>query len=489
MKQFPRFALISSAFVLCGAQDTFSISRAIPGFSNGGSIDTHDIVVPAEDGREPMDPANDATRLHPQLRADSLRIETAPRAGSTSRRVFPSSWWPMRNEGIAARWNSNVKNYADWRSDRDNLAPTEKYDLLFYPGESRRFEEFRAFSLADSRRPADERGEGTVRPAITVVGPTTAWEMANHGTYQNITPESWWGHCNGWSSYVTAEPEGAPMRDIYVRRENGKLVECATSDASCVLFRMADIEALMSELYFHDTSTVAGRRCNTPRDKIERDAQGRPTDPACRDLNPGTLHLAVTGLLGRGAPALRNLNGPLEKLPFVMDFAYHEEVWAFPIVGYEIRNAQYITEAAASRLVCRTANAAGRCRDFKWNENARRFASIELVVQTVAYETNPAGLLVAPQSRSFEPSRFVYKYVLELDGRGTILGGEWITSPTSSGPNSKEMHPDFLFMSVQSEATTEEDDDRGGRVDNPYLSSVNVKELLRLSRSPAPTQP
>lgn len=486
MNRFPRFTLIASTFVLFGARDTLAVDRAIAGFSSGGNVDTHDILVPAENGRDPMDPANDATRLHPQLRADSLRIETASRSGTTSRNIFPSSWWPMRNEGIAARWNSNVKNYADWTSDRDNLSATEKYDLLFYPGESRHFEEFRAYSLADSRLPADERAEGTVRPAITVVGPTTAWEMSNHGTYQRTSPESWWGHCNGWASYVTAEPEGAPMRDIYVRRNNGKLVECATPDSSCVLFRMADIEALMSEIYFHDASTVAGRRCNTAREKIERDAQGRPTDPACRDLNPGTLHLAATGLLGRGAPALNNLNGPLEKLPFIMDFSYFDEVWAYPIVGYEIRRAQYITEAHASRLVCRTANSAGRCNDFKWNPNAKRFANIELVVRTVSYEMSSSELLVAPHLRKFEPTQYAYNYVLELDGRGTILGGEWIVAPTSSGPNNKDMHPDFIFMSVQAEATSEGADDRGGRVDNPFLSSVNVKELLRLSRTPAP---
>jgi Transglutaminase elicitor len=485
MKPIPRLALAVPALICLGAQPTTDTVRSIPGFSLGENIDTHDVVVPSSNGREIMDPANDPTRLHPQLRPDLLRIENARRAGSTARRIFPSNWWPMRSEGIAARWNSNVKDYANWNTDRKNLAPTEKYDLLFYPGQSRRFSEFRAYSLAESRRPANERGSGIVRPAVTVIGPTTAWEMANHGTYQDTYPEAWWGHCNGWSSYVTAEKEGAPLRDIIVRRENDKIIECNEADPGCVYFRMADIEALMSEVYFHDTATIAGRRCNVARDKIDRDELGRPTDPACRDLNPGTLHVAVTGLLGQGAPPLSNLNGPAEQIPFIMDFAYHDEVWTFPVIGYEIRRAQYITETQASRLVCQNR----RCRSYRWNENATRFASVEMVLFTMTYETSMSGLLDAPLSRTATPSQQAYSYVLELDGRGTILGGEWITAPRADGPNSKELHPDFIFMSMQSEATTEDDDDRGGRVDNPYVSSVNVRELLRISRSKRPNGP
>ncbi|MBK9264119.1 MAG: hypothetical protein IPM54_30500 [Polyangiaceae bacterium] len=484
MKRFPRVALAASAIVLSGAHQTSAVSRAIPGFALGGSIDTHDIVVPVENGREPMDQANLATRLHPSLRADALRLENTPRQGITSRQVFPSNWWPQGSEGIAARWNSQLRNYADWTTDRDNLAPTEKYDLLFYPGDHRRVDAIRAFPLAESRRPANERRNGILRPATNVVGPTTAWELTNHGTYQNTYPESWWGHCNGWASYVTAEKDAAPLHDILVRLENDQIVMCAEPDPSCVLFRTADIEALMSEIYFHDTSTVAGRRCNTARERIARDARGRPIDPACRDLNPATLHLALTGLLGQGAPPLDNLNGPSEKLPFVMDYAYHDEVWTFPVIGYEIRSMEYLTEAQAARLVCRGTMGAAGCRNYQWNENATRFARVEMAVQVMAYETTNAGLLSFPLSRPGQPAEHTYHYVLEMDGRGTILGGEWIVSPTSIGPNSKEMHPDFIFMAVKPEATSEDADDRGGRTDNPYISSVHVRELLRLSRLP-----
>jgi Transglutaminase elicitor len=94
-----------------------------------------------------------------------------------------------------------------------------------------------------------------------------------------------------------------------------------------------------------------------------------------------------------------------------------------------------------------------------------------------------------PMSRKAESTAHVYNYILEMDGRGTILGGEWIVSPSAEGPNNKDMHPDFLFMSIQPEATSEGADDRNGRVDNPYLSSVHVRELLRISQTPQPMTP
>ncbi len=485
MNNTRRFALVASVFVLLGTHHTLAAPRAIPGFAFDGKVDNHDVLVPITGGREPMDQANLATRLHPSLRADTLRFDDAPRSGETTRRIFPSSWWPMSGDGIAARWNSRIKDYSDWATDRDNVSAAEKYDQLFFPDDARRLEELRAFTQAEMRRPPRERGAGILRPAVNVVGPTTAWELSNHGTYQRTYPDAWWGHCNGWSSYVSSERDNAPLRDIRVRSENGSIVECAEANSGCVLFHMADIEALMSEIYFHDSSTIAGRRCNTPKDAIVRDDRGRPVDPACRDLNPATFHLALTGLLGRGAAPLADLSGTPEKLPFVIDYAYNDEVWSFPVTGYEIRSAEYVTETQASRLVCNGTGRAAGCREYQWNENATRFAKVETAIYMMTYETAGETLLSAPLDRQAIPTQSTYRYVLELDGRGAILGGEWIASPTGVGNNSKELHPDFMFMSVQPEAMGEDADDRNGRTDNPFISSTNVKELLRISRSQA----
>jgi hypothetical protein len=482
MNKTRQFTLFASVFALLGVSSAFAAPRVRPGFSSQGLVGMHEILVPTRGGREPINAANRPAKLHPELRGRFLSLEEGPASGETTRDIFPSSWWPMTEDGIAARWRTRSVDYEELTA-RDDLSPAEKYDLLFYPGDARRIPARRVFTLEEMRRPVRERGQGILRPAITVVGPTTEWELLNHGNYQATIPEAWWGHCNGWSSYVTAEQNGVPLRDVRVRRENGRIVECRGNGEGCVLFRTADIEGLFSEVYFHDASTMAGVRCNTEEAKIERDEHGRPTDTACRDMNPGTFHVAMTGLIGRGLPSLANLGGPREKLPFVVDYSANNEVWTFPVVKYAIRANEAISEADATELVCNGTGPAAPCNRYRWNENASRFARIRASYFVVNYAAQGEALLLPPLSRPRPLAETTVHYVLELDGRGNILGGEWIESPTGVGPNSKVLHPDFMFMSVFPDASDEDNDDRGGRGDNPFISYNAIKEILRISRN------
>lgn len=481
MKKSHQYTLLASVLVILGASRAFADPRARPGFSSDGISEMHEVLIPSSGGREPIDDANRPSRLHPDLRGALMRLGAGPNSGESSRPIFPSSWWPMSENGIASRWAANTTNYEDRTSNTDNLSPAEKYDLLFYPNQTQRLPEVRSYTSEELR--GNRRGPGILRPSVVVAGPTTAWELQNHGTYQSTVPESWWGHCNGWSSYVTAERDGAPSRDIRVRRDGDKVTECRENGPGCILFRTADIEALLTEVYFHDAATVSGRRCNTPESKIARDINGRPVDPACRDLNPGSLHVALVGLLGQGAVSLATPGGQPENLPFVIDFAYHEEVWTFPVVKYEIRGMEEITAAQATDYVCRGSGPMSGCAVYQWNPNARRFARVRTSVFVVNYATDDAALLLPPLSRQRPLAETSLNYVLELDGRGTILGGEWIESPSQGGPNNKKLHPDFMFMAVFPAASDEGSDDRGGSGDNPYVSYPMVRALLDMSQT------
>jgi len=491
--------LLAAASVGVIASASADSSADTPRFASGGTLTqvlattargpilgyARSILIPSLGGREPIGAANQPARLHPDLRGRIMRLNEGPEAGQSDHPIFPSSWWPMIDNGIAFRYNTNVRNFNDWTSDPDNLSPSEKYDLLIYPGQTQRLSEVRNYTPAEAALPAAERGEPHVAPATSVVGPTTYWELSNHGVYQRNYPESWWGHCNGWSASVTAEREGAPMRDIRVRRGGrGEILECRAGESGCILFRTADIEALLSEVYFHDASTISGRRCNTEPAKIERDAYGRPTDPACRDLNPATMHVALTGLLGEGVTPLSTPSAAPERMPFVVDYSYHNEVWTFPVVQYRIDQIEPVDEETAIDLVCKGTSGAS-CNDYPFNENARRFARVKTRFWVVGYATTGRDLLIPPLNREPNLLETSLHYVLEMDGRNVILGGEWIESPTTVTPNNKELHPDFLFMSVYPNADDEGSDDRGGTSDNPYLSYNDVKALLRISRSGA----
>ena len=450
----------------------------------GGS---HQLLIPSESGREPIDRPNRPARLHPDLQGAYLVFDPQMRAGAADSPGFAASWWPQLSNGIADRWNSRNKDYGDLAADPDNLAPTEKYDLLFYPGQRKQLPEVRSWSSAERERPARTRGAAHVQPAVRVAGPATAWELQHHGLYQQIYPEAWYGHCNGWASYVSAEPDGAPRRDVRVRLVNGAVTECAAGAPECVLFRMGDIEALMTELYFADSSTIAGQRCNTEPDETRRDRYGRPTDPKCRDLNPGTMHVAMTGLLGTGVTPAEGTAGGRRKLSFVADQRWNHEVWSFPVAGFTIDEVEEVSRTQATQLVCAGELGAIRCRNYQWNASATRFTRVKARYSMVALTGSGPVLLTPAESR---PPRLVedqLHYVLEMDGAGRILGGEWIRDPSGlRGVNGKELHPDFLWITARPQGFGEDRDDRGGRSDNPHIAYSKVKALLALSRTPAP---
>lgn len=443
----------------------------------------HLLLVPGAGGREPYDGPNHPSRLHTALAGDGLRLRPEIRQGQTDQPLFASNWWSQSDNGVAARWNSTVEDYGDRFTDPDNLSPTEKYDLLFYPGQAQVVPETWSWSLEEMRLPVGRRSEPVVRPAVRVAGPATAWELQNHGLWQSTIPEGWWGHCNGWASYTMAEGLGPPRRNVRVKVVNGDVTECAPGESGCVFFRMADIEALMTELYFNDASTMSGRRCDVEPDAIERDPYGRPRSAECRDLQPATLHVALVGLLGVGAPPLGNPGAPARRQSFAIDIQAGREVWTYPVQSFAIDEIEEVDGSGAMRLVCAGGGASeSRCRSYRFNENAVRFARVKSRARVIAYQVSRASLLRPPLERATPVQELELHYVLEMDGAGRILGGEWIRDPElSGGLGNKLAHPDFLWLTHGPVGYGEGGDDRGGSSDNPYLSYPNVRALLALA--------
>jgi hypothetical protein len=272
-----------------------------------------------------------------------------------------------------------------------------------------------------------------------------------------------------------------------VKLVGGAVTECAPGEGGCVLFHMADLEALMSELYFSDASTLAGSRCNVEPDKAERDRYGRPKLSECRDLSPGTMHVAMTGLLGTGATPLTPGATGKRRLPFVADHRWDWEVWSFPVTKFIIDELEEVSGREAMQLVCRGEILAGRCRTYRFDRGASRFARVKARYFMIASEVSAAALLTPPERRRVQLVDEELDYVLEMDGAGKILGGEWIRSPSLlGGVNGKRLHPDFAWIAVRPQGVGEDADDLGGDIDNPFLAYSKVKALLSLSRSPAP---
>ncbi len=432
--------------------------------------------------REKIDSANRGDRLHHELSdKEYTTFDPSNTTGETDWDVFASNWWPQSKNGTAWRWQPGAPQSYDDLSDAARLSPIEKYDLMFNPGQTKEVEAVSHCRYREAVEDA-ENCDKIDHPAVTVAGPATKWELENQGTYQQYEPEGWWGHCNGWASYVTAEPLGAPERDISVKLVEGELVECVdTNEDGCTFWKAGDIEALMTELYFSDQATFSGRRCNANPDDLEVDEYGRPVETACRDLNPGSFHIAITGLLGKGATNL--VTKEKGRPAFIIDHNADWEVWNFPIVRFEISDQEEVSEERANELIGATGS------DYEFNSSAKKFVRVKLEYWMVSDGVSQSEMMKVASDRNVQPHQVELNYVLELDNKDVILGGEWIESPVALGPDNKKLHPDFMWMAIDPTGYGEGSDDQGGDDDNPHVRYSKVKSLLECANKPETCAP
>jgi hypothetical protein len=356
--------------------------------------------------------------------------------GTASKTAWPASYWPTYEDGINNRWQGS-----------DELSPAEKYDAAFNGWDPASVEGLRPWD------PDNCSGEFD-KEYYEKLGPLAKFASKNKGNWRshdgvdsnadgnidecsstdgNDGVETWFGLCHAWvpASMLEDEPKKAVTK-------NG------------VTFEVSDIKALLIASYDRSDSTMLGGRCNDAGDKVTRDEFGRITSDACRDTNPGSLHVIMTNLLGE------------EGRGFAFDRTWDYQVWNQPVTGYEILDQKEVTETEALAKLGRTDVTA-----YPYNKDAKRWVSVRakvfFVVESVPM-TTPTLEDIARYTRSD-----TYEYVLELDADGNIIGGEWLTT-TSYGSRYTAL-PDFLWFPK-----------------GPGFPSFNtldletVRELVRLSR-------
>ena len=178
-----------------------------------------------------------------------------------------------------------------------------------------------------------------------------------------------------------------------------KAVTLTGANGVAIPFGSSDIKALLS-LYTADYARVQGRmlaaRCNDDFSKTPQSAN----KPSCRDTNAGAFHLVLANMIG------------LQKKGFMADLTRDIEVWNQPIGGFTTKILQ---------------ESRGR------SPGAALWTAREVTVET----TIEYGAEVAPVWNS-SGSRMMtrtYSYRLELNRRGMIIGGTWLS----------EQRPDFLW--------------------------------------------
>ncbi|HXH73423.1 MAG TPA: hypothetical protein VNJ08_00555 [Bacteriovoracaceae bacterium] len=325
-----------------------------------------------------------------------VKFSDLPLSGKLAddRMGWSETYWPSNIGGIGYRWN------------HPNPEPF-KYKLLSK-------EEIMAMTPAELAQlsPAElyDISQGDYSYQLT---------RATRVLYK--TTDLWWeGICHGWSQASTNYPEPAPVR---VKNPDGIMVP----------FGSSDIKGLMAMHYAYlipGKYARLGKKCLI-KGKVVGEEDSRdgtlpiPTEeqlntPDCRDVNAGAFHVILTNMLG------------IHGKTFVADIDRLNDVWNQPIVGFSsvVVGEEAVTPEQQSYGVTRAVRVQSKMTygEELQIRTAQKEAEHPEWIHWVSKKPVTGTLLQQFRHKNYE-------YIVELDGMGRIVGGEWITST----------RPDFLW--------------------------------------------
>jgi hypothetical protein len=469
-----------------------------------------------------------------------------PKSTYSAKKIpVPSFWWPqlphqMDNDakdllkigknvvgGIALRWwdmmdfELRIKEILglDHIPEIQKLSPMEKYDYIFNQEQAHLAAIVENFNKVNNDNPYVNRlDESFVNSNL----PGSLWELVNHTTHDK--QNGWFGHCNGWTSWAILKD--APQKTVFVQ-----LLDEAGKKTEPIAFHISDIEALLSEVYFEDDAGFVGTRVQ--REKIETDKLGRYVSLDARDVNAGLFFIAITNFIGG------------QKLALAADIDAGIQVWNFPYFEYTVEeldsmkiknNSEGLNKALGWMGVGRADlknKKETKINKLDFNITTEKIqsyfkqqvdtAKVVLLSTKIISDSVLAGTepLISPDGQLKEEaySKAVatvnYMILLELNEKGTVVGGEWLgykidvpketmdpdlTTKIAKLINSKQKHPDFLWNPTYQHTFRDKkgkyiDNIKIGEqytldiehldADNPFVSYNNV-ELLRLASTTDP---
>lgn len=336
------------------------------------------------------------------------RIASLPKAGEATRIPWAASYWPVYQDSINYRWDGASSESASAKYARAfGLDPAALED-----------------AVSRSNGIDGSGGDACTSAAQCASGEACA---KRRGRTSGACIPTWWGICHAWSpaAILELEPKHAVTR-------NG------------VTFKVNDIKALVELGYDDNVAKSVSGRCEVASGE-RFDASGRPVTSACRDTNPGTWHVVVANLLGLRGQSL------------VEDRTRDAEVWNQPLRGYRVTQQLEVTAAQANRLVT------GGSGAYSFNARAARFYDVKMTASYISESPPSTDGNLAARIGSYTKTDS-YRYVLEVDAAGKIIGGEWVGA-------SKTAHPDFLWLPSA----------RRGAIAGGAIEWAKVKQLLDAS--------
>ena len=316
------------------------------------------------------------------------KLADLPSEGAKTSAPWPGPYWPTYQDSI----NVIVK--------KKELSPAAKFAKAFGLG---------GLSFLDIIS-ADNGIDGTISK---VKCDTDVFCSSTYGpgvvcarrapTTQGFCIAQWNGICHAWAPCSIMEEEP----------------RCPVTHKG-VKFTPLDIKALMTT--FYDGSRVPmvyiGTRYYGEPDS--KDEYGRHTNAAYRDLNPAVLHIAAANILG------------IFHHSFVIDKSADAEVWNQPVRGYKVYEQTKMTLAEAAQTFY-------GLEKYPWNAAAKSIVYIKMRLSWVGESNEEGSMLDTPGMLDKYTSGEYYTYLLELDGKGNIIGGEYLY-------DSNDIHPDFLWF-------------------------------------------
>ena len=217
--------------------------------------------------------------------------------------------------------------------------------------------------------------------------------------FSQVSPREseWHGICHGYAPAAVHHPEP-------------QTVTLTNKDGITLKFYSSDVAGLMSYFYAkvaNTRATLVGKRCYAD----PQNANNRSNAEKCGDINAGSFHIILANMLG------------LEKKSFIVDIDRYREVWNHPAVSYTTR-----VYGEAGPVASSTRNTVKRIH----MEAIVKYAS------AIAPKFDP---VIGTENAEYLD--YTYEYYLDLNAKGEIIGGEWIS----------EHRPDFVWNQPKSAFT------------------------------------
>lgn len=335
------------------------------------------------------DEANDPRKMNSsflQLHKYVQDFDKLPLEGSLKHKPWSGDYWATFKGGISYRWNQEgtedskigyaltpFKDLA--KVDIKSLSPVEKFDILL--------------GNKDYIHTKTERARTQVLKTIP----------GNPEYVENFSVPKWEGLCHAWSPASLFFKEPGP---VTLKSPDGIEVPFGSSDVKALLvYFLAETDS--KQFYL-------GTRCDTDLKELTKSYhEGKITRSdflaemqKCSGVNPGAFHIVLAnqiGLRGEG---------------FIADVDPGPEVWNQPVFGFESEVVETYPEVSKDA-------APGTTRMLK--------------MRTRMDYTQETAQTWEPSQEGDGDNYKVYDYRLELDSKGRIIGGLWLS----------EEHPDFLW--------------------------------------------